>query len=57
MGVKPAFEDVDADGFLAFPFAELKTKSSPTAKTHEDWTEQTLVGWGTRAMNSERPLT
>lgn len=30
LGVKPAFEDVDADGFLAFPFAELKTKSSPT---------------------------
>ena len=32
MGVKPAFEDVDADGFLAFPFAELKTKSNPTPR-------------------------
>lgn len=30
LGVKPAFEDVNANGFLAFPFAKLKTKSSPT---------------------------
>jgi hypothetical protein len=31
LGVKPAIEDVNADCFLAFRFAELKTKSSPTA--------------------------
>ena len=30
LGVKPAIEDVDADRFLAFRFAEPKTKSSPT---------------------------
>jgi hypothetical protein len=30
LGVKPAFEDVDVQGFLAFPCAMLKTKSSPT---------------------------
>ena len=36
LGVKPAIEDVNADCFLAFRFAELKTKSSPTTKTHED---------------------
>lgn len=30
LGVKPAVEDVDAGGFLAFPFAQLKTESSPT---------------------------
>jgi SOS-response transcriptional repressor LexA len=30
LGVKPAFEDVDARVFLAFHLALLKTKSSPT---------------------------
>lgn len=29
LGVKPAFEDVDADCFLAFQSAWLKTESSP----------------------------
>jgi hypothetical protein len=30
LGVKPAFEDVDVQFFLAFHCAMLKTKSSPT---------------------------
>jgi hypothetical protein len=30
LGVKPAFEDVHAQVFLAFHCAMLKTKSSPT---------------------------
>jgi hypothetical protein len=30
LGVKPAFEDVDAGNFLAFLPASLKTKSCPT---------------------------
>jgi len=30
LGVKPAFEDVDAQIFLAFHCAALKTESSPT---------------------------
>lgn len=30
LGVKPAVEDVDADCFLAFQSAWLKTESSPT---------------------------
>ena len=30
LGVKPAFEDVDASSFLAFLFALLKTKSCLT---------------------------
>ena len=30
LGVKPAVEDVDAGGFLAFLPAQLKTESSPT---------------------------
>jgi hypothetical protein len=30
LGVKPAFEDVDARVFLAFHLALLKTKSNPT---------------------------
>lgn len=30
LGVKPAVEDADAGGFLAFLPAQLKAKSSPT---------------------------
>ena len=30
LGVKPAYEDVDAGGFLAFSLALLKTESCPT---------------------------
>jgi hypothetical protein len=31
LGVKPAFEDVDAGNFLAFLPASLKTESCPTS--------------------------
>jgi hypothetical protein len=31
LGVKPAFEDVDAGNFLAFLLALLKTKSNSTS--------------------------
>jgi hypothetical protein len=34
LGVKPAIEDVDADCFLAFRSALLKTESSPTTRLH-----------------------
>ena len=36
LGVKPAFEDVDASSFLAFLFALLKTESCLTTNTHGD---------------------
>jgi hypothetical protein len=36
LGVKPAFEDVDASSFLAFLFALLKTESCLTTKTELD---------------------
>jgi len=29
LGVKPAFEDVDASGFLAFPFAIVEDQIEP----------------------------
>ena len=39
LGVKPAYEDVDAGGFLAFSLALLKTESCPTyLEMYMEWT-------------------
>jgi hypothetical protein len=50
LGVKPAFEDVDADRFLAFRSALLKTKSNPTP------TGTTMIDYAHPTMMAENAL-
>jgi len=52
LGVKPAFEDVNADRFLAFRFALLKTKSNPTpTRMGIDWFMWLLTLWSSYAAS------
>jgi hypothetical protein len=51
LGVKPAFEDVDAQVFLAFHCATQKTESNPTPQKRIVYTDDIRKhSWGIRVM-------